>query len=151
MFNPDDVPPVESDEILARYATQSKHFRSIDHTARPEMFMPHPHQDLSVTRHREATEDEIWAVGGSVAMQMRKTLHGRCDIKVLTCLQSNLRVKEAPIVNEKDSPDNPNHADIQGWPADKSAQKSIALELAAGASRLLTPPFTPPAASPDSP
>jgi hypothetical protein len=140
MFNPDNIPPVTVDETLARYATQSKHFRSSDHTARPEMFMPHPYRDLSVTRHREATEPEIWEVGASVARQLRKTLYGRCDIKVSSCLQNNLIVKEDPIAQANNCPDNPNHANIQNWPADKPAQKSIALELAACASGLIPPP-----------
>jgi hypothetical protein len=55
---------IESSEILARYATQSGHFRPSDRTAKPEMFMPHPHRDLSVTRHLEATECQIDLIAG---------------------------------------------------------------------------------------
>jgi hypothetical protein len=141
MFNPDDVPPVESDETLARYATYAKHIRRGDNTARPEMFMPHPYQDLSVTRHREATEAEIWDAGKGVAMQMAKTLHGRCDINVSACQQNDLRVTAAPIAKKDGDGGNPNHANIIGWPAEKAAQKSIALELAASVIVSFLPPI----------
>jgi hypothetical protein len=128
MLNPENISPVEPD------ATQSGHFRSSDKTAKPEMFMPHPHRDLSVTRHREATEEEIWQVGLDVAIAQGKTLYGRCDISTSKCPQSTLHVAAKPL------PGNPNHADIEGWPAEKPAQKLIALELAACASNLKEPP-----------
>jgi hypothetical protein len=152
MLNPENIPPVESDEKLARYATQSGHFRSGDKTAKQDLFIPHPYRELSVTRHREANEDEIWRSGVAVAKAQGKTLYGRFDIKVSDCTQGDLIVKADPIINKEGSPDNPNHANIQNWPLDKPAQKSIAQELAARAGKLLPPPsFTPPAASPDSP
>jgi hypothetical protein len=35
---------------------------------------------------------------------------------------------------------NPNHADIEGWPSAKQDQKAIAIKLAASASKLISPP-----------
>lgn len=128
MINPSNVPSVEGAETLSRYVLQSKHFRKNDNTARPELFMPHPHQDLSVTRHKDATEDELWQVGTEVARKRSKTLYGRFDIQVSDCEIGQLKVKAKPLDN------NPNHADITGWPSSKLEQKALALEIAASES-----------------
>lgn len=127
MIPPDAVPPVDGDEMLARYVLQSSHIRTSNQSVKPDAFIPHPYRDLSVTRHREATETEIWNSGRTVAMQIGKTLHGRADLVAETCLRQQLTVKAAPL------DDNPNHADISNWPADKAAQKIIALEISAAA------------------
>lgn len=126
MLDPDNIPAVEETELLARYVMQSSHFRG-DHSVKPNLFMPHPYQELSVTRHREATEAEIWQTGESVASQQQRPLYGRSDILTSNCLVNSLRVTAKPF------PNNPNHADIEEWPADKQDQKVIALKLAASA------------------
>jgi fatty-acyl-CoA synthase len=59
MIDPSNVPAVDADESLARYVLYSRQIRKSDETIRPEAFIPHPYQELSVTRHREATEEEI--------------------------------------------------------------------------------------------
>jgi hypothetical protein len=135
MLDPENIPSVEETELLARYVMQSSHFRS-DLTVKPNLFIPHPYQELSVTRHRNATEAEIWQVGFNVATQQQRTLHGRSDILTGDCLVDSLRVTAQPF------PDNPNHADIEGWPTAKEDQKAIALKLAASATKLIPPPST---------
>ncbi|MEC4805927.1 MAG: hypothetical protein SAJ12_12780 [Jaaginema sp. PMC 1079.18] len=134
MLDPSNIPPVEDSEILARYVLQSRHFRK-DLTPRPELFMPHPHQDLSVTRHRDATKDEIWQIGQDVANQTGKRLYGRFDIQAKDCQFESLTVEAKPVVN------NPNHADITGWPLSKPEQKAIAQKIAAAhsISKLIAP------------
>lgn len=131
MLDPAEVPPVENDELLARYITQSGQFRRSDRTVKQDLFMPHPRRELSVTRHREATEAEIWAVGLDVAAVMKRTLYGRSDIQAIHCNTHNLRAAAKPL------PNNPNHADVEGWPASKEDKKVIALKLAAAASLLI--------------
>jgi hypothetical protein len=42
-------------------------------------------------------------------------------------------VVENPLIN------NPNHADVEGWPIAKEDQKAIALKLVASASKLIFP------------
>jgi hypothetical protein len=128
MLNPLNVPPVDDDETLARYVLQSNHFRSSDGTAKGDVFMPHPYQDLSVTRHREATEEEIWGVGHSVAQNIGKTLYGRFDIQAKDFLIDSLKVIPDPTDN------NPNHAIVIGWPEAKQDQKSISQQIAANLS-----------------
>lgn len=117
---------VSADEQLARFILFSKWLRS-DETVRPEAFMPHPYIDLSVTRHQALSEHEIWEIGQSVSGLRGATLYGRADIRASDVLRQSLDVKSAPV------PNNPNHANIIGWPEQKPAQKVIALQLAAAA------------------
>lgn len=133
MLDPENIPSIEETELLARYVMQSRLFRS-DRTVKPNLFIPHPYQELSVTRHRHATEAEIWQIGVNVATQQQRTLYGRSDILTKNCLVESLRVAAKPF------PDNPNHADIEGWPLAKEDQKAIALKLAASATKLIPPP-----------
>ena len=136
MISPNDVPPVEDAELLARYVMQSSHFRRSDFTVKPNLFMPHPYQELSVTRHRDATEAEIWQVGQDVAEHRQRTLYGRADIRALDCNIDSLKVVAKPLSN------NSIHADIEGWPSQKQDQKAIALKLADSANKLIHPPST---------
>ena len=130
MINPSNVPPVSDDENLARFVTQSKKFRP-DGTVKPDVFIPFKHVELSVTRHLNATEKEIWSVGHDVASTFGRTLRGRADVLAHDCNVNTLRVIETPF------PRNPNHADIVDWPPQKQDQKAIALKLAASATAVL--------------
>lgn len=134
MIDHDHIPPVEEAEMLARYVMQSGHFRKSDLTVKPNLFIPHPYQELSVTRHRDASETEIWTAGEDVATQQQKRLYGRADIQARACISESLRVTAKPF------PNNPNHADIEGWPPQKQDQKAIALKLADVATQLKLPP-----------
>ena len=138
MIDPGNVPPVANDELLARFATQSSQFRKSDLTIKQDLFMPHPRPELSVMRHRDATADEIWQVGRETADGLGRTLYGRADIDAATCNNAGLQVVARPIL-----PRNPNHADIEGWPASKEDKKAFAQKLAAAASKLLPPSTAP--------
>jgi len=131
MIDPENVPAVESDELLARYVLQSSYIRRSDQTVKPDAFLPHPHRDLSVTRHRDATTVELWEVGASVANACGKKLYGRADVLADAAVRQGLTVAAAPI------PGNPNHADISNWPDDKPAQKIRAMEISASAQLVL--------------
>lgn len=121
-----DPIPLSEHELLARFILFSKWFRS-DSTVKPEAFMPHPHVDLSVTRHQSLTEQEIWSIGQNVANVRKVSFYGRADIRTSDVLRQSLKIKSAPVLN------NPNHANIIGWPEQKPVQKIIALQLAAAA------------------
>ena len=136
MIDAGNVPAVAADEALARYVMQSSHIRRSSQTLKPDAFIPHPHRDLSVTRHLAATDDEVWSLGQQVAVTTGKTLHGRGDIRAAICLAQRLVVKAAPTES------NPNHADVSGWPADKPAQKIIAQEISATAVLVAKRPAT---------
>ena len=126
MIAPAHVPPIDDDELLARFIVGSNEMRA-DGTVRPQLFLPYKRVELSVNRHRDATLDETWAIGQQVARQRGKTLLGRADIRANACRIAPLDVVPSPIL-----PHNPNHADIIGYPARKDEQLSIAEKLAAG-------------------
>jgi hypothetical protein len=134
MIDLDPVPVVEENELLARYVTQRGQFRTSDFTVKQDLFIPHPHQELSATRHLQATEAELWIAGRDVVEAMGKTLYGRSDIKARDCTMGGIEVIADPL------PNNPNHANLTGWPNQKQEQKAIALQLAASASPLIPPP-----------
>ncbi len=126
MFDSHDVPPVDSSESLARYILFSSHVRS-NRTIKPDALIPHPHLELSVTRHRNATEEELWSEGKRVSGLRRATLHGRADLAATVFEAEGLTVEASPL------PENPNHADVRNWPLDKPAQKMKAMVIATSA------------------
>jgi len=128
VLDPDKIPAIDDSEQLARFIVSRSEYRG-DDSVRPGLFMPYKLIELSVTRHRDATLPEIWAVGRSVASQREKSLYGRSDILAAACRIETLHVVAKPVL-----PSNPNHADITGYPPSKEDQKSLALKLAASAS-----------------
>jgi hypothetical protein len=126
------APSVKSDEWLARFILYSRYIRE-NHTIRPEAFMPHPMRDLSVTRRLQLSNSELWDVGRDIAL----TLYGRADVRTFIFQKQKLRVVAAP------EPNNPNHANVTGWPEEKSAQKSRAQEIAASAGTVKEAPTKP--------
>lgn len=120
-----DLISIEADEQLARFILFSKWVRPSDRTVKSEAFIPHPYPDLSVTRHKNLSEQGLWQIGQDVARLRDKELYGRADINALAVRQQKLDVVPKPII-----PENPNHANIIDWPAEKHAQKIIALQLA---------------------
>lgn len=124
MLDPSHVPPVDAEEFLARFILFSRHFRALNNTVKPDAFIPHPQSALSVTRHREASDNELGNEGERVAKIRRVKLYGRADVRASIFLDQDLRVEARPI------PENANHADVTGWPADKPAQKMLATEIA---------------------
>ena len=123
-------PFVETNELLARFVPSSRWFRS-DSTVKPDAFIPYPYPELSVTRHRLFSEEDLWKVGQAVADARKLTLYGRADISAENVRKQKLTVEPTPV------PENLNHADILGWPPDKPSQKILALELAAAARLVL--------------
>lgn len=132
-MNGDEVAsPVAPDEQLARFVLFSSWIRGSG-TVKPDAFIPHPHTDLSVTRLLSLSEQELWQIGQGIADARPATLHGRADIQCLKVQEQRLGVEAKPVAN------NPNHANIIGWPAEKPAQKIIAQLLAAASQYVKKP------------
>jgi len=132
------VPDVDAGEMTARFIVSKRHFNKQTSTLKADAFVPHPYEELSVTRLIEITEDEIWSVGRDVAAARTppRTLRGRGDVLAATYLrQENLQVVADPVEG------NPNHAYVTGWPSadEETAQVMIAKEIAAVA-KFVTPP-----------
>ncbi|MGH8612271.1 MAG: hypothetical protein ACREYF_09575 [Gammaproteobacteria bacterium] len=128
--------PVTADEQLARFILQRSHLRQ-DGTVKQDAFIPHPWPDLSVTRHLQLTESELWSFGQNVARQTAKTLHGRADVRARDFQRYRLWVIAARVEG------NPNHAIVTGRPTEKPAQKIIAQQIAAAAGKAYQPPRVP--------
>ncbi len=122
-------PTVADDEQLARFILFSNWIRISDRTVKPDAFIPRPYPDLdlSVTRHKNLSEQELWQIGQGIADARPATLYGRADTSAGDVRRQALEVEPKPVAN------NPNHANVIGWPSDKPAQKIIAQELAAKA------------------
>jgi hypothetical protein len=132
----DEASSVAVDELLARFITSSGWIRKSDQTVKQDAFVPYPYPDLSVTRHKGLSNDQLWRVGQAIAEARPATLYGRADVTAQQVRGHRLQVEARPV------PENLNHATIIGWPPDKPSQKSFAQELAAVASYVSKP--TPP-------
>ena len=61
MIDPLIIPPVADEELLARFIVNGNEIRP-DGTVTPKLFLPYKLVELSVNRHREATEEETWQI-----------------------------------------------------------------------------------------
>lgn len=129
---------IADDELLARYILYLRYIRR-DQTVKQDAFIPPSNLELSVTRHIHLTEDDIWSLGEKVAGHRKLPLYGRADVKTEHVKMQNLEVKSQPIKNDPNLGDNPNHANIIGWPLEKNARKMIALEIANAARFVANP------------
>ena len=112
--------PVNPEEILSRFLF-GKGLRA-DKSVRPEEFVPYPHEELSVIRQRNLTSEELSECGSYIASKRGRSLKGRADF-LASAIPSTLSV----------TPSEPpkNHANIVGWPSEKSIQLSQAQILSA--------------------
>lgn len=99
-------------EPLARFVLTRSHINWEDSARprlRPEAFMPHPRNELSVFRIEGLDQNNVREIGEDVATRRGKTLIGRGEVTAGNIQSIGLRVepKEPP----------PRHADILGWPA----------------------------------
>ena len=134
MIDADNIPPVADGELLARFIVNRNEFRG-DDSVKPKLFVPYKRVALSVNRLRDCSEEEIWNVGFSVAEERNRTLHGRSDIRASSCRINPLDVVPKPLL-----PNNPNHADVTGFPSAKEDQLAVAVKLAAAASGRISVP-----------
>jgi hypothetical protein len=129
MLDPANVPAVDAQEITARFIVSKRHVNKQTMTLKADAFVPHPYEELSVTRLVQITEDETWTVGREVAAARKppRTLRGRGDVLAATYVGQRLEVIADPVDG------NPNHANVTGWPPadDEAGQVMIAKEIAA--------------------
>jgi hypothetical protein len=128
--------PLPDEELVSRFITSSRWYRPLDNTVKADAFIPHPWPDLSVSRHKDLNEAQLWKIGEEITKSRAQTtnLHGRADLTVGQIKETRLHVEPQPV------PENLNHAVITGWPPDKAAQKILAQELAAASVRFIPYP-----------
>ena len=137
----DDI-PVEDGERIARIILIEKWVDRENMKPRPEAFLPYKHVELSVIRHRELTEGELWEIGREVSAMReagdkfgrRFPLLGRGDFLARDARDLKLDVKSA-----EGSGLPRNHADVVGWPPEKPAQMMQAIKIAARATFVAPP------------
>ena len=71
MMDPDHIPVVADNELLARFIVHSNEKRP-DGQVTPKLFMPYKWVELSINRHREATLAETWQAGFGVAAPQKE-------------------------------------------------------------------------------
>ena len=91
--------------------------------------LPYKHVELSVSRHREISEDELRELGHEVARK-RSENEGR-QFSLLGRVDFLARAPRLQGLDVKPSEPPRNHANVIGWPAAKDAQMSLAQEIAA--------------------
>ena len=69
---------VDGVEIIARFVISKRWVRE-NKTVQPDAFIPPPDLQLSTTRHKGLTEQELWNVGEKVADQRGKPLVDRAQ------------------------------------------------------------------------
>jgi hypothetical protein len=122
---------IASRNPLARFIYSSSHFSRENNRVKHNAFMPAADGKTSVYRTKKLSETETWTIGEEVADQRKQTLHARGDIVAADVSKVKLRVvpSEPP----------PHHANIEDWPAEKSAQKLNAIDLAEAARLVIKP------------
>lgn len=119
--------PIAPSDNLSRFILQSNFIRQSDETVKPAAFLPNPRNgETSVFLTTDLSEENIWEIGDrEIADKRGKAVRGRADIRAQTAFETDLHV------NLSEPP--PRHANIIGWPDEKSKQLEIALVLAANA------------------
>ncbi len=119
------VEPVTSSEVLSRFIMQTNWFSLSNNRVKYAAFMPNPKNgQTSVFRISGISDREVWEIGHrEVGLKRDKPILGRADIAASCVLTKGLDVvpSEPPV----------RHANIVGWPEEKSEQRLVALELAA--------------------
>lgn len=122
------LPPTES---LSRFIFSKRHYGIEENRVKFGAFVPlrNPQTsvlEVSVFRISGLSDEQIWSMGESeVAQRSGRTLNARGDLTV-----ASVEAKQLQVVSD----DIPlRHANIVGWPEEKSEQKLKAIELAASA------------------
>lgn len=115
---------IRNNETLSRYVFSRSHFSPQTARVKYNAFMPRQ-GEVSVFRIDQLSEKQIWTTGAEIASGGNRKLHARGDIRALVVRESRLDVVS-------DEPPT-RHANVIGWPQEKSEQQLIAQQLAASA------------------
>jgi hypothetical protein len=116
-------------DLLNRFLTHRNQFSAT--RVKPGAFLPPPNLKLSVFCTGGLSGDQIWALG---ERYIAAHIYGRAELRIAAVSDIGLRVD---LDNRP-----PRHANILGWPTQKSAQKLCALKLAEKSSLALKSKLT---------
>ena len=126
---PFDVNP---HEIITRYLLSKSHFSISSSRVKPRALEPSSRDNsTSVFRIMNLNEDQIWRLARAfVSNPTGRSLYARADIPALAVYELSLNI-------HPDEPP-PRHANIVGWPPEKHARMSLAQQLTASATLVVT-------------
>jgi len=125
LWRADRVEPVTPDEQLARCLTQSNHYKRDPLRVTERAFLPAPDGATSVFRIDGLDDKALW---GHVDVHVGSTgrrVEGAGIVLAQVVKNVGLRMRADDVP--------PRHAEIVGWPDEKSDQKSRAQQLAGAA------------------
>jgi len=123
---------VDGDEIITRYINEKSKYAPFANRIKYNAMMPNLNRETSVYRTTDLTDKEIWEIGERYVGQIQnKEILGRGDLVASFIYSKSLFVEPDTEVHRL-------HANIIGWPSEKSKIKLLAIELAASA-RLVLP------------
>lgn len=117
---------VADSEKIGRFVFSSDHFSTVNKTVKYAAFLPAKDSKASVYRINGYTEKEITELDKQFVSGRRtdgRTSKARADLFAIQIRQSQLDVTAEPTPHK-------DHANIEGYTSDKSAQKLKAIELA---------------------
>ena len=124
---------IEDSEKIGRFIFSSDHFSRTNKTVKYAAFMPARDNMASVYRINDYTEEEISDLDKKFVSGKRtdgRMSKGRADLLAGQIRQTGLDVKAEPTPHK-------DHANIEGYSNDKSANKLKAIELARHATLVL--------------
>ncbi|HEV7280230.1 MAG TPA: hypothetical protein VGN57_08460 [Pirellulaceae bacterium] len=123
MLDPLSIPPVDDDEVVCRFAF-SRSEVSENRVHWSAFKIRERDKGFSVMRQREADEADLIREGQKVGDLRNKSLIGWADLLAANILALDLEL------HPRLEHDNPNHADVLGYPDKKESRDKLAMKLA---------------------
>jgi hypothetical protein len=121
---------VSPEETVTRFLTHQSSFNPRTRKIRYAVFDPPSSLALSVYRVAGMDDVTIWSTGDGFVAPYRGTVLARADLPVAQCHVHGLSVAADPQPH-------PAHANIVGWPGERSKQIALAKELAIAATLIV--------------
>jgi hypothetical protein len=108
---------------LTRYIFQASHFSRVNQRVKPGAFLPQP-PDLKISSVwiDQLGDGEIWDIGDLLGAKRNAKPIARASFDAQILSEPHLTIEADPMPH-------PKHVNICGWPAEKDAQKAVALLL----------------------
>jgi hypothetical protein len=119
-----DQPPSAAPAVLGRFVDDKKNISSTGRVKRRVFDPPKSNLRLSVYQLDDLTDAEIWLIADRFVGAIKgRLIIGRAELVEARLAPLGLRA-------ESDPHPHPRHMNIVGWPDEKDARMSVALELA---------------------
>ena len=120
--------PISERERISRFLVQSSHFAKSKAKVKVGAFMPPTSGKLSICRSEGLTEAEIWQIGLKYVASQSRSVKARADLLASDILSTGYNGKNLAI--DADGKPHIHHANIIGWPDERSQKLLLAIILA---------------------